>query len=184
MLKDRYESLLAWNFTVYHVIYTITFSFVLLSYMLLGICFYNYQRGHWSRKEFLVSLVVLYVLFLSTLSTTEIVMPPVVVSYTLALAVFSLAYIIKDRMRRTTLLDLLGQVSYPLYILHGVNGFILMSILDELNVNPYLNMTLTTLVVLCLSYLFHRLVEDPSNQLGKKLAARVAKSSSGFAGAV
>jgi len=62
-----------------------------------------------------------------------------------------------------------------LYVIHGVNGYAMLSILSGMNINPSISIAITMMVVFLLAFILHLVVEDPSNRLGKALITTVGK---------
>lgn len=81
----------------------------------------------------------------------------------------------QERIRYNRLFQFFGDISYPLYVVHGVNGYILMSVLDMVGVDPYVSVAVTMGLSILLAYVLHRLVELPSNMFGKKVAKKIGK---------
>lgn len=87
------------------------------------------------------------------------------VSAVYALAIFMLCL---DR-RAPPVLKFVGDISYSLYLLHGVVGFIFVHYLLAVGVGPAAPFV-ASLVCIGVSYVFHRLVERPAMSLGRRLA--------------
>jgi peptidoglycan/LPS O-acetylase OafA/YrhL len=67
-------------------------------------------------------------------------------------------------------LSKLADISYSLYIVHGISSYVLMSILLDLGLTPVMVIVIAIINSLILAYLLHRFIEEPSNALGKKIA--------------
>ncbi len=93
-------------------------------------------------------------------------------SYVLALLTFSFAYFYPRFFKSNPIADFFAQISYPLYVIHGVAGYSALRILLERGVKTWISLILVTLSVLFLSWLLHRSIEKPLQNLGKKLAQR------------
>lgn len=65
-------------------------------------------------------------------------------------------------------LKVLGDLTYPLYLLHISVGFVLFGALSAF-VSPYLLLLLIIFVTMCLSYATNRLVEDKSRNLMRRV---------------
>ena len=172
LLHSQYDFLLANHLRLYEIVYVFTYSFISLLFMLIGVCFYNFYRKHWSRGTFLASIAVLLLAFILAYingpSQEHIVVYSV--NYLAALVVFAVVYRIQGMLKPNRALNFLGDISYPLYVLHGVNGYILLSVLDGFSINPYISLIITFTVIIAITYLLHRFVEEPSNMFGKRLA--------------
>jgi peptidoglycan/LPS O-acetylase OafA/YrhL len=66
----------------------------------------------------------------------------------------------------------LADISYPLYIVHSFIGYAVMTILiQSLALNSTLAFIVALLVAMIFAWIVHRLVEMPTQRLGKKLAS-------------
>jgi peptidoglycan/LPS O-acetylase OafA/YrhL len=91
----------------------------------------------------------------------------------IALLVFVAAYGCRQRFRPNRILDGLAAVSYPLYLVHSLFGFTLLSFLMMAWHVPYgLAAIIALLSSGALAYALHRCVERPSVRLGSKLKVR------------
>jgi len=90
-------------------------------------------------------------------------------NYGYALVVFSLCYLWRERFRAVRVLDFFAAVSYPLYLVHAVSGYVVMHILMDRGL-PYLAAApLALVVILCAATVLHYAVELPTASLGKRL---------------
>jgi hypothetical protein len=83
-----------------------------------------------------------------------------------------LAYILGDRIPKSKILDKLADMSYPIYLLNTVCGWILLVFLIEQFDNYYLGLVLTTAAVLLMAWLVHKFVEMPSMILARSISGR------------
>jgi peptidoglycan/LPS O-acetylase OafA/YrhL len=134
--------------------------------MLIGVCFFNHQNKHWSTNR---SLFVGLMLAVSSLICFAAAKPEIGLpwhfflgSYGTALVCFLLAYAFQRRLPRLAVLDWLANISYPVYIIHGVAGYVLLTVLVGLEVHPYLAIALTILMSLGCAHVLHHTVEKPS----------------------
>jgi len=89
-----------------------------------------------------------------------------------ATLVFWAFYVLRDRVPYSRAIDALGNISYPLYLLHIVTGFIVMHSLYERIHSFYVVVPLTIAVVLALAAILHKLVETPAMELGRRVSSR------------
>ena len=93
-------------------------------------------------------------------------------NYAYALAVFGLAYALRGRFGRSALLDGLAAISYPLYLVHAVLGFTVMSFLTMALGMPYFAAAAIAFGLAVLASLFlHRTVERASVRAGHALTS-------------
>lgn len=153
-----------------------TTEMLYISYMLIGVLFYYHYSGRLSHLAF-----ALYLLALSGINSItwaygmlEHQFPAVTINYGYAIAIFLLAYTLRGYFRPQLLLDQLGNISYPLYIVHSLVGYSLMRILMNLQLSYEQSLVIALTTAMVLAYTMHRLIELPSNRLGKQLAAGFA----------
>lgn len=94
--------------------------------------------------------------------------------YAGGLAVFAVAMRFQDSFRRTRITKLLSDISYPLYVVHGVAGYIVLHALTRLKVNADLAILITIALAVAVAYAIHRLVELPSHRIGQRIARRLS----------
>lgn len=94
-------------------------------------------------------------------------------SYVIALLAFGFGYAFKKRFTTNRVFEFLAAISYPLYIIHAVPGYIALRILSQRGVSPWIAMLLVFPCCLFCVWLLHALVERPSQVFSKKLGARL-----------
>lgn len=178
LTSNRYDLLLQTSAIRYRIVYILASSFTYLIYMFMGVCFYNFYKKYWDMKKTVVSVVSLYVMYITALTNGVYtgINNIYLTSYTLALLLFTGCYMMQDHIRSNRVFQLLGDISYPLYVVHGVNGYIFMSLLDMAGVDPYVSVAVTAALSVLLAYVLHHLVELPTNRFGKRLAAKTRKT--------
>ena len=72
-------------------------------------------------------------------------------------------------------LSTLADISYPLYVVHGVTNYVIMRILLDLGVDPVLVIVIALGDSLGIAYTLHRVIELPSNATGKRIASMLRK---------
>ena len=90
-----------------------------------------------------------------------------------AMFIFCLAFLVRLRGRWLRPLQWIGDISYPLYLLHVPIGWGLLAIFGWAGLGMNLSACLATAVVIALSWVFHRLVEVPSQVMGHNLARKL-----------
>ncbi len=95
--------------------------------------------------------------------------------YAAGLAVFILAMRFQTAFRRTRLTRFLSDISYPLYVVHGVAGYIVLHALMRLQVNADLAIVITIVLAVLVAYAIHVLVELPTHRRGQKIARALSK---------
>lgn len=174
LVHNQYGILLNENFAFYKIVYNFSHSFISIIFMLIGICFYNLYQKHWTLKEFIVVLQVIFLLFILSVvnGPNTGIIEMYFVSYSLALLVFLNIYFLRDSFKYNAILNFLANISYPLYVVHGVNGYILMTVLDKINFNPYICIIITVSLSILIAWIMHIFIEKPMNNFGRKLVRK------------
>ncbi len=90
-------------------------------------------------------------------------------NYGFAVAIFAFAMSWPQLFGSNRVLDFFADISYPLYVIHGIAGYVLMRTLQEYGWTPGPIIILTTFVAISLAWGIHRLVEKPTQSFGKRL---------------
>jgi len=155
------------------VLQQFTIELMYIGFMCVGILFYYHYQGRLTTRQLCIYAAVLLGVFIVTwkhgLMAAQF--DKVIKNYFYAFFFFTLAYCYRHRFRPVGLLDFLADISYPLYVLHCLVGWSLLSMLMTIGLGYELALVFVLLIVIGLAYLVHRLVELPSNRLGKSLAA-------------
>lgn len=143
-----------------------------LIFILLGVILHERFLGNWTVRQTLVMLFALFSMFLICVHVGpyRIVEAQAIVTCTLTLALFSAAYIFRDRLPHHRLLDGLGNISYPLYMFHGVIGYLVMQAVLDVSGSFDLALTTTFVTVVILAIAIHVLVENPLNNFGRRVS--------------
>jgi peptidoglycan/LPS O-acetylase OafA/YrhL len=145
-----------------------------LIFMLIGVGFYQHFEGILSWPALAARSVLLFALFAASWSIGPLKeqFPAITWFYADAAIVFAAAYRLRHWFRPVKVLDFLGDISYPLYVTHWLIGFTMLKLLmgRGMAFGPAVSVVLVAVTVL--SWLLHRLVELPTQRLGKRLAAR------------
>jgi peptidoglycan/LPS O-acetylase OafA/YrhL len=88
-------------------------------------------------------------------------------SYIWALAVFGAAYLSRARFPDITPLRWPAAISYPLYVVHGIMGYVAMRIMIDFGVIPGVAVLIAFAWAVSVSTALHILVELPTQRIGK-----------------
>ena len=147
-------------------------------FMFIGAIFHYMHRGRMIAAQAVPGIGAIFGLFCLQWATGPGAASRVVAwSYGVALLTFTFAYKVPGLFRSNRVFDFLANISYPLYVIHGVAGFVALRLLADRGIPPAVALMLVTGLCLIVSWLFHLLVERPSQQLGKKLGRALSGSS-------
>ena len=148
-----------------------------VGYIAIGTLFhYRYQAAISSGRcaLWVVTLLVLFMVNYQIGPTRSEYLDSwrVLVSYSAAVFVFAGCYAARDRFRPNRVLDALAAVSYPLYLVHAVTGFTILSFLNMAWHVPFaLAATAAALCSVLLASALHVWIEKPTITLGHQLSA-------------
>lgn len=91
-------------------------------------------------------------------------------NYGFGFLAFAFAYSYQSFFRDNPVFGFLANISYPLYVIHGVAGYAALRILLEMGAKPWLALGIVTAAALGVAWLVHTLVEKPTQEWGKALA--------------
>ncbi len=139
-----------------------------LVFMFIGVAFNYYYRKIISLEKISILIAFLFILF-ALVSKSSIYKETFhqIWSCGFALLVFAFAYASPRLFKSNKVFDFLADISYPLYVVHGVSGFVLMRILMEVGLNESLCLILATTIMILLAFALHKMVEMPAQKLGK-----------------
>jgi peptidoglycan/LPS O-acetylase OafA/YrhL len=145
-----------------------------VSFMMIGVLFNFLFNGLIGVAKFYSVMIFILVLFFSGWAATP--WPDTLLSigpsYIYGLAIFGLAYVMREKFKKNIVFDYLADISYPLYVMHSLVGYSVMRVLFEHGFKLRVVFPLTALVVLSVVVVVHILVELPTIALGRKLNKR------------
>ena len=144
--------------------------------MLIGVTVSACSRGNISKWSLLL-VPVLTAGFL-WLSATSIYVTAIAnrLTYLVSIAVFLVISKYGNRLKRTRITSFMADISYPLYVVHGVLGYAVLYALTERNAHASIAVPGVTFLAVFVAFLIHRLIEMPTHVIGQKLARRLASS--------
>jgi peptidoglycan/LPS O-acetylase OafA/YrhL len=143
-----------------------------LTFMFVGVALNYHYRGYLGLRGLMVLVTGLLALFLGGVALTPSPLTTAsVVSYVVALAAFLAAYRLPQAWATVRPIRWLAAVSYPLYAVHAVLGYIVMWHLSAAGVAPDLAMLAATLLAVTTAWILHVAVERPSTALGQAIAS-------------
>jgi len=137
-----------------------------LIFILIGTAFYNYYERIWSLKQFIIGATVLYLLFIAAVQSIG---PKAVVeiSYSVGLLIFLLVFSFREAFVKNWYMNWIGEISYPLYLIHNIFGGILITLLFAIMPNMYLSGIIAMCLILFVSTVVHYAIEQPGTNFGK-----------------
>lgn len=159
------DALAVTNMRLYTVLYVVMFSILFLIFGLLGMVFYQYFCGRWTAEESFVSGSFCAFCFWICAENSFFAGTPQTGSYLLGLFLFGGAFLLRDRISCGRIISFISTISFSTYIVHGLNGYYLLSVFEHYGVNPYLSVFIVTGAALLLAFAMYRLVEKPCMRL-------------------
>lgn len=165
------------NLRVYEwaMVYATVAQYIL--FMFIGVMFhYMYCKKIDLRKGY-IYILALFILFcidwrIGPYSETF----SFVWNYAFALLTFAFAYTFPDVFRANKVTNFLADISYPLYVIHGVAGYVVLRIMLDRGVRVWLALCIVTSMAFLLAWLIHLSIEQPSRVLGKKIGGKLTSS--------
>lgn len=96
-------------------------------------------------------------------------------SYLAALGLFLAAMAGQDFFRSRRVFRFIADISYPLYVVHGLAGFVMLQLMVGRGVDPNIALATTLTFVFVAAWLIHRYVETPTHRIGQRLARDIAE---------
>jgi len=142
-----------------------------MTFMFLGCLFYYVLYSELSAGVALGYGVIIYALFVTINSFYEKgLFGALTKNYTYALILFCVCYLLRSRFKKNKIIDFLADISFPLYLVHSMIGYVAMPIL----ISKGISYTFAWIISLCMTVLVaslvHKYVEIPVNNLGKKVS--------------
>jgi len=146
-----------------------------LIFMFIGVVFhYAYQKAIRPEVGLLMaaSCFCLYLLLVATGPFVDQL--PLAWNYGYAVLLFAFAQSFPQFFKETAISNFFAKISYPLYAIHGVFGYVALRIALENGFKAWFSIAAITAVVIIVSWAMHVYIELPSNELGKRIAKKFA----------
>ncbi len=154
----------------YPLAVTTIFCSQFIIFMFLGVLFHYLYKNKIGARNARLAAIGLFALFsLQWRTGPDSASFGLVLSYAFALMTFAFAFAYPRFFSANPVFDFLADISYPLYVVHGVAGYVALRLLLEQGFRPWSALALVTSLFLVLAWLLHRLVERPSQAIGKRL---------------
>lgn len=143
-----------------------------ITFMFLGCLFYYVLYRELSAKVALGYGVIIYSLFVTINAFySSGLFGALTRNYTYALTLFSLCYLLRGRFKENRVIDFLADISFPLYLVHSMIGYVAMPILISKGMTFTFAWMISLGLTILVAFLVHRYVEIPANNFGKKLSS-------------
>ena len=96
-------------------------------------------------------------------------------SYGFALLTFMFAYSCPHTFKANRVFNFFADISYPLYVIHGLAGYVVLRILLDKGCKAWLALIVVCSGAMFLSWVIHKYVEYPTTVFGKKLGAALTR---------
>ena len=143
-------------------------SFPFLIYMFIGVCFNAMATKRLSYLNGSILIAAIFAMFISAFKVSpsyELII--ITVSYFYAVLFFAFFFCIRKYIRPVGPLSFLASISYPLYVMHGIAGYVMLRILGEYGLTPLQALPITVATMLAIAWCIHILVEEPTRKWGK-----------------
>ena len=137
-----------------------------IMFMLCGVAFALHYRNIFDLKRLLMMVVGAFGIF-AYCSNLELQ-----VNYLIALFLFSIFYVLRERIRSNRVLDFFANISYPLYVCHAAMGYVGLRWMIGAGISPLLAFAIQTAISISIAYAIHRFVEEPTHRAGKLRSKR------------
>ena len=146
-------------------------------FMLIGTLFYQHYRKLISLPRLAAGTVLLLAAFIAAwrFGTQRDQVPVLAEYYVYAVLVFALCYAARGRFRPLRVLDFFADISYPLYVVHALAGYVLLKIAMHRGLDYGYAVCVVLAAVIALAWLLHKTVETTSSAYGKRLAAKLRR---------
>jgi peptidoglycan/LPS O-acetylase OafA/YrhL len=158
--------------------YWLAFNATFVIFIFVGVALHQWLRERWSAIDTAGVIVLLLGVFSLALyngpfGKTGDGDPDVYITCAMTgLVIFGVLMLIRDRLPFWQPLNYLAEISYPLYAVHTVAGWIVLIHLYDRFDSYWIALAITTPLVFGGAALMHHLIEVPSNDLGRRLAEK------------
>ena len=152
---------LAGNEWYFGLLKTFSYSFIYFIFINIGVALNCLYYHYWPLKKFLVSwialssLFYLAVLFGETFGFSYYIR----IGFSISFILFLFFLLIDRFLKKFSLITFFSSISYPVYLIHRTNGYILLAYLISIKISPRMALILTISLIILVSFLINRLGE-------------------------
>jgi len=158
------------------VINSISLSAHFIIYMFIGTFFYWNCCNKLDTKTLYISIMIVFIWFSVVWSVNGILKSSWstgMINYFVAFLCFYLFYNFRNFIKTPRVFKWFADVSFSLYVVHPIVGYALLYYFAYVRQeDAFLSIVFTSIIVLILAQIINKLIEVPSNKLGKKIAGR------------
>lgn len=143
-------------------------------FILVGLVFHLIYQRTWTPKKGAAAIAAMLAVYAGAVTAGPMngVARIYLVSAALALAVFAGLYLVRDAIPYSKTVDRLSNISYPLYLIHGIIGYMILRAVLLWTGSYTLALAAALAIAFALATGIHKWVEIPSNRAGRRLALR------------
>ena len=152
-----------------------------MTFIFVGVALHMLYRRFWSRPTFVIVTAMVCGIYYFTLHNGPF-KPPFLPagdqattyfrSFMLGLGVFLLFYWLADRLPKNKPIEVLGDISYPIYLVGAVIGWAYLVFFTRALGSYFLALPVTVAAVLGTAYGLHRLIEKPTMDFSQRFTAK------------
>ena len=158
------------------LIFVVVLACPFLPVMLIGVVLSAYRRGQMGRTTVIALVPVLTVVHTVLLARNPIVRVDgeYRLTFILTIAAFCVLSVAAGGWRAHPVTDFFADISYPLYVVHAVLGYVLLYALTAAGVRSPVAITATSAAAIATAWLLHLCVERPTHRFGARWARRLS----------
>lgn len=159
------------------VVFIVLLACPFIPIMLFGVALFLLRTDAWLPMERSVLATVLAAIYWWLASTTAVVptSPRYRWSVLSAAALFVVASALGDRCAAFRPADFMASSSYPLYVVHAILGFFVMSSLAAVGAPPFVALCVALVATVGCAWLLNMGVEEPTYRMGRRLARSLSR---------
>ncbi len=144
-------------------------------FMFTGVALNLFQRGKLRLPGTVAAAALCLALFAVSQKIGQTPIKSSAWVYGLGLSLFVACMLAQDWFGRVKVLRFFSDISYPIYIIHGVAGYVILNAMMRHGWNSDVASLATIVFMIGLAWLVHRFVEMPTHRIGQKIARRLSE---------
>lgn len=153
-------------------LYTFCASVQYINFMFIGVAFHFLHKGFLRPQVFLTIVAALFLAMTAIMWRAVTVPFTLMWTYGIALLIFSAAFSFPNVLKSRRITDFFADISFPLYVVHGVLGYAILRVIAGVGVPAWLCVVIAAGISIVVATALHYWVEVPSHKAGKKLATK------------